>query len=159
MVLSSEKELSMSQKQFLVQLNDQERLRLQKIVRSGKDKARKITRCRILLLADETNGKTDEEISDALNVCLATIFNIRRRYCQEGLERSIGEGIRSGQPPKFKGRAAAKITAIACSTPPEGQARWSLRLLADRIVELKIVESISHQSVSNILKKMNLNLT
>jgi transposase len=145
----------MSQKQFRVQLNEQERLRLQKIVRSGKDKARKITRCRILLLADEANGKKDEEISDALNVCLATIFTIRRRYSQEGLERAIGEGARSGQPPKFKGRAAAKITAIACSKPPEGQARWSLRLLADRAVELKIVDSISHQSVSNILKKTN----
>jgi transposase len=149
----------MSQKQFRVQLNEQERLRLQKIVRSGKDKARKITRCRILLLADEANGKKDEEISDALNVCLATIFNIRRRYSQEGLERAIGEEARSGQPPKFKGRAAAKITAIACSKPPEGQARWSLRLLADRAVELKIVDSISHQSVSNILKKTNLNRT
>jgi transposase len=145
----------MSQKQFRVQLNEQERLRLQKIVRSGKDKARTITRCRILLLADEANGKKDEEISDALNVCLATIFTIRRRYSQEGLERAIGEGARSGQPPKFKGRAAAKITAIACSKPPEGQARWSLRLLADRAVELKIVDSISHQSVRNILKKTN----
>jgi transposase len=143
----------MSQKQFRVQLSELERLRLQKIVRSGQDKARKITRCRILLLADEANGKTDEEISDALNVCLATIFNIRRRYFQEGVERAIGEGARSGQPPKFKGRAAAKITAIACSKPPQGQARWSLRLLADRAVELKIVDSISHQSVRNILKK------
>lgn len=149
----------MSQKQFLVQLNEQERLRLQKIVRSGKDKARKITRCRILLLADEANGKTDQKISDALDVCLATIFNIRRRYSQEGLERAIGEEARSGQPPKFKGKAAAKITAIACSAPPDGHARWSLRLLADRIVELKIVKSISHQSISNILKKTNLNRT
>jgi transposase len=145
----------MSQKHFRVHLNEQERLQLQKIVRSGKDKARTITRCRILLLADEANGKKDEEISDALNVCLATIFTIRRRYSQEGLERAIGEGARSGQPPKFKGRAAAKITAIACSKPPEGQARWSLRLLADRAVELKIVDSISHQSVRNILKKTN----
>jgi len=149
----------MSQKHFRVQLNEQERLRLQKIVRSGKDKARKITRCRILLLADEANGNKDKEISDALNVCLATIFTIRRRYSQEGLERAIGERARSGQPPKFKGRAAAKITAIACSTPPKGQARWSLRLLADRAVELKIVDSISHQSVRNILKKTNLNRT
>lgn len=149
----------MSQKQFLVQLRDQERLRLQKIIRSGKDKARKITRCRVLLLADGPTGKTDEEISDALGVCLATIFYIRRRYSQEGLERAISEGTRSGQPPKFKGRAAAKITAIACSAPPDGQACWSLRLLADRVVELKIVESISHQSVKNILKKTNLNRT
>jgi len=149
----------MSQKQFLVHLSDHQRVKLQGIIRSGKHKARKITRCRILLLADGPNGKTDEEISDVLGVCLATIFNVRRRYSQEGLERAIGEGTRSGQPPKFKGRAAAKITAIACSTPPDGQARWSLRLLADRIVELKIVESISHQSVSNILKKTNLNRT
>jgi len=149
----------MSQKEFRIQLNEQERLRLQKIVRSGKERARKITRCRILLLADEANGKTDKEISDALNVCLATIFYIRRRYCQEGLECAIGERARSGQPPRFKGRAAAKLTAIACSKPPEGQARWSLRLLADRAVELKIVDSISHQSVSNILKKTNLNHT
>jgi transposase len=149
----------MSQKQFHVQLSEHERVQLQKIIRSGKHKARKITRCRILLLADGPNGKTDEEISDALNVCLATIFNIRRRYSQEGLERAIDEGARSGQPPKFKGRAAAKITAIACSTPPDGQAHWSLRLLADRVVELKIVESISHQSVSNILKKTSLNRT
>lgn len=148
----------MSQKQFLVQLSEPERHRLQKIVRSGKDKARKITRCRILLLADKT-GKTDAQIADALNVCLATIFHIRRRYAQEGVERAIGEGTRSGQPPKFKGRTAAKITAIACSTPPDGQARWSLRLLADRLVELKIVSSISHQSVGNILKKTSLNRT
>jgi transposase len=149
----------MSQKQFLVHLSDHQRVKLEGIIRSGKHKARKITRCRILLLADGPNGKTDEEISDVLGVCLATIFNVRRRYSQEGLERAIGEGTRSGQPPKFEGRAAAKITAIACSTPPDGQARWSLRLLADRIVELKIVESISHQSVSNILKKTNLNRT
>lgn len=149
----------MSQKQFRVNLSEQERQTLQKIVRSGKDKARKITRCRILLLADGESGKTDKEISDALHVCLATIFNLRRRYCQEGSERAMGEGARSGQPSKFKGTAAAKITAIACSAPPEGQARWSLRLLADRVVELQIVESISHQSVSNILKKTNSNLT
>jgi len=149
----------MSQKQFHVQLGEHERVRLQKIIRSGRDKARKITRCRVLLLADGPTGKTDQEISDALNVCPATIFNIRRRYSQEGLERAIGEGTRSGQPPKFKGKAAAKITAIACSTPPDGQARWTLRLLADRVVELNIVESISHQSVSNILKKTNSNRT
>ena len=143
----------MSQKQFLVQLSTKERDRLLGIIRSGKHKARKITRCRILLLADGPHGKTDQEIADALNVCLATIFGIRRRYSQEGLESAISERARSGQPPKFKGKAAAKITAIACSTPPAGQAKWSLRLLADRAVELKIVDSISYQSIRNILKK------
>ncbi len=147
----------MSSKSHSVKLKKQSRQYLQKIVETGQDKARKITRCRILLLADE--GRTDQEISDALNVCLATIFNIRRRYCQEGLERAIHERARSGQPPKFKGKSMAKITAIACSKPPEGRAKWSLRLLADRVIELDIVESISHVSVQSILKKTNSNRT
>lgn len=147
----------MSQKSHCVKLKKQSRQYLQKIVASGEDKARKITRCRILLLADQ--GRTDQEISEALNVCLATIFNIRRRYCQEGLERAISEGARSGQPPKFKGKSMAKITAIACSKPPEGHAKWSLRLLANHVVELDIVETISYVSVRNILKKTNSNRT
>jgi len=149
----------MSQKSHIVRLNKQERKYLQAIVKSGENKARKITRCRVLLLADRVNSKTDEQISDSLNVCLTTVFNIRRRYCNVGIEAAINECPRSGQPPKFNGKPAAKITAIACSAPPDGRARWSLRLLADRIVELDIVESISHQSVSNILKKTNLSRT
>ena len=147
----------MSQKSHCVKLKKQARQHLQKIVESGKDKARKITRCRILLLADQ--GRTDQEIAGALNVCLATIFNIRRRFCRKGLERAIGEGARSGQPPKFKGKSMARITAIACSKPPEGRAKWSLRLLADRVIELDIVETISHVSIHNILKKTNSSLT
>ena len=147
----------MSQKSHCVKLKKHARQYLEKIVKSGEEKARKITRCRILLLADK--GKTDQEISDALNVCLTTIFNIRRRYCQGGLERAISEEARSGQPPKFKGKSMAKITALACSKPPEGRAKWSLRLLADRVIELDIVKSISHVSVHNILKKTNSNLT
>ncbi len=147
----------MSQKSHCVKLKKHAREYLQKIVESGEDKARKITRCRVLLLADK--GKTDQEISDALNVCLATIFNIRRRYCKGGLERAINEDARSGQPQKFKGKTMAKITALACSQPPEGRAQWSLRLLADRVIELDIVETISHVSVHNILKKTNSNLT
>ncbi len=147
----------MSQKSHCVKLRKHARQYLEKIVESGEDKARKITRCRILLLADK--GKTDQEISDALNVCLATIFNIRRRYCKGGLERAINEEARSGQPPKFKGKSMAKITALACSKPPEGRAKWSLRLLADRVIELDIVETISHVSIHNILKKTNSNRT
>jgi transposase len=158
MVLSSKKgDNPMSHKSHCVKLHKHERRYLQKIVESGEDKARKITRCRVLLLADK--GKTDQEISEALNVCLATIFNIRRRYSQGGLERAISEEARSGQPLQFKGKEMAKITAIACSHPPEGHARWSLRLLADHVIELDIVKSISHQSISNILKKTNSNLT
>ena len=140
----------MSQKSHRIRLRERERQYLQKIVESGKDNARKITRCRILLLADEAKGKTDEEISDVLNVCLSAIFNIRRRYCQGGLDRAISEAARSGPPPKFKGKSMSKITALACSKPPEGRARWSLRLLADHVIELDIVKTISYQSVRNI---------
>jgi len=149
----------MSQKSHRVTLSKQERQYLQKIVTSGTDKARTITRCRVLLLADTANGKTDEAIADALGVCLATIFNIRRRYHLKGLEGAIHEAPRSGQPPKFTGKAMAQITAIACSKPPEGHARWSLRLLADRVVALDIVERISYQSIRTILKKTNLSRT
>lgn len=149
----------MSQRSHCVKLSEHEHQYLRKIVESGKDKARKITRCRILLLADEAKGKTDEEIADTLDVCLTTIFNIRRRFHKGGLERAIQEEARSGQPPKFTGKSLAKITAIACSKPPEGHARWSLRLLADQAVELDIVETISYNSVRNILKKTNLSLT
>ena len=149
----------MSRKSHRVKLSEHERQYLQRIVESGKDKARKITRCRILLLADEAKGKTDEQIADVLGVCLATILNIRRRYHKGGLERAIQEDPRSGQPPKFNGKSMAKITAIACSKPPEGRSKWRLRLLADRVVELDIVEAISYNSVRNILKKTSSNLT
>jgi putative transposase len=158
-VFSIERRYAMSQKSHRVKLSTQERQYLQTIVTSGTEKARTITRCRVLLLADEAKGKTDEEISDALGVCLATIFNIRRRYHQKGLEVAIHEAPRSGQPPKFTGKAMAKITAIACSKPPEGHARWSLRLLADRVIALDIVERISYQSIRTILKKTTLSRT
>jgi hypothetical protein len=106
MVLSSvERREPMSRKSHCIKLNVEQRLYLQKIVESGTDKARKITRCRILLLADK--GKTDEEISDVLGVCLTTIFNIRRRCHKGGLERAIQESPRSGQPPKFSGKSMA----------------------------------------------------
>jgi len=148
----------MVQKHHEVRLTKKERKLLQRVVESGKDKARKITRCRVLLLADKARGKTDEEISDALDVCLATVYNIRRRYSTGGAEAAINDKPRSGKPPKLTGRVAAKITAIACSSPPDGQARWSLRLLADRVVELDIVSSVSHQSVKRVLKKTNSSL-
>jgi len=149
----------MSEKVHSVKLTTRDRKYLENITQSGKDKARKITRCRILLLADKRKGRTDQEISEALDVSPGTVFNIRRRFCAQGLESAINEKARSGQPPKFKGKVAARITALACSAAPQGHARWSLRLLADRIVELDISESISYQSVRNVLKKTSLNRT
>lgn len=139
----------MSQKRYYVKLTERERQYLQKIVRTGKDKARKITRARILLLADVSKGKTDKEISDALDVCSATVFNIRQHYCQGGVEYTIDEDPRLRKPRKFKGKTLARIKRLVCNASP-GE---SLRSLAGRIVERGIVKSISHQGVCNILKK------
>lgn len=140
-----------------VKLKPKERKLLKQLISKGSEKARKITRCRILLLANE--GKTDTQIIEALKVARNTIRTVRFRYVREGLESAINEQPRPGAPKKFTGRQKAKITAIACSEPPEGRNRWTLRLLADKVVELKMVDSISHQTVKRILKKTNLSPT
>ncbi len=139
-----------------VKLKSKEREKLKQIISKGVEKARKITRCRILLLADE--GKSDTRIIETLDAARNTVRTIRCRYTQEGLEAAINEQSRSGAPNKFSGRQKAKITAIACSNPPEGRGRWTLRLIADKVVELEMVNSISHQTVKRILKKTNLSL-
>jgi transposase len=144
-------------KKYTVQLKKKERNQLKQLLKKGKASARKLNRCHTLLQANE--GKTDEQICDSLDMGLATIANIRRRYHQEGLKAAINEKPRSGAPKKFSGKEKAKITAIACSAPPEGRSRWTLRLLADHVVALDIVDEISFKNVSNILKKTNLSLT
>jgi len=140
-----------------VKLKPKERKLLKQLISKGIEKARKITRCRILLLADE--GRTDTQIIEALKISRNTIRQVRTRYIKEGLEAAINEQSRPGAPKKFSGRQKAKITAIACSEPPEGRNRWTLRLLADKIVELKIADSISYKTVERVLKKTNSNLT
>ncbi len=142
---------------YRVKLKPRERRELKQFISKGTEKARKITRCRILLLADE--GKNDTRIIEALKIARNTIRTVRFRYVQEGLEAAINEQPRSGTPKKFTGRQKAKITAIACSEPPEGRNRWTLRLIADKVVELEIVDNISHQTVKRVLKKTNLSLT
>lgn len=144
-------------KKIQIRLKAKDRKRLQEIVKRGEAKARKITRCHILLLSDkkESNGK----ISRILDIALLTIRRIQQRYVEGGVESAIEERPRSGKPPKFSGKQQAKITALACSTPPEGRSRWTLRLLADKVVELELVNDISHKSVGEILKKTNSSLT
>jgi len=135
----------------LVKLRQKERELLKKLVSKGKERARKLTHCRILLLADE--GKTDTRIIEALKVARNTVRQVRSRYVKEGLEAALNERPRPGAPKKFSGRQRAKITAIACSKPPAGRSRWTLRLIADKIVELDITNSISYKTVERILKK------
>jgi transposase len=106
-------------------------------------------------LADE--GRSDEEIIEALKVSRTTVNRIRKRYCQGGLDFALHEKPRSGAPPKIDGRIEAQLTLLACSDPPEGRSRWTLRLLADKLVELESVDSISHMSVHRLLKKTRSN--
>ena len=134
-----------------VKLRPKEQELLKQLISKGTEKARKITRCRILLLADE--GKTDTHIMEVLKTARNTIRTVRSRYVKEGLRAAINEQSRPGAPKKFTRRQKAKITAIACSKPPEGRSCWTLRLIADRVVELELVDNISHQTVKRILKK------
>lgn len=140
-----------------VKLKAKERGVLKQLISKGNEKARKITRCRILLLADA--GKTDTRIMESLSIARNTVRQVCQRYAEEGLEAALNERSRPGAPQKFSGAQRAKITAIACSEPPEGRSRWTLRLLSDKIVELDIVDAISYKTVERTLKKTNSSLT
>lgn len=123
----------MSHKTYCIQLSDDETHRLHRVTTTGKHAARAMIRSRILLLAD--SGHDDPAIAEEVGVCLATVANTRRRYCQDGLDAVLTERARPGQPRKLDGHGEARLTAIACSDPPEGHARWTASLLADRVVE------------------------
>jgi putative transposase len=142
-------------KLYHVRLNEEETEELSRYLRRGKSSARSLTRARILLLADE--GRDDGDISEALKVSKSTANRIRKRYFEGGLEFALHEKARSGAPTKIDGRIEAQLTLLACSEPPDGRSKWTLRLLADRLVELEAVDSISHISVQRLLKKMKSN--
>ena len=134
-----------------IELSNEEQSSLKTFFRSGSSSNRQQTRARILdLLSKQT---TPPEIARLLGCALPTIYNVKRRFLAEGLEAALEERSRSGKPPTISGEARARITALACSQAPEGYARWTLRLLADKSVELGFVEQISHQAVKQILKK------
>jgi transposase len=143
-------------KKYRVFLNGKKRSDLRRLVNTGTEKARKITRARILLLADESPSgpcKKDKEIMEALGVCARTVAVTRQRFAEGDIEGALNEKPRSGRPREFTGREEAKLTLIACSEPPEGRDRWSVRLLADKLVEMEVVDSISRESVRKYLKK------
>ncbi len=123
------------------------------ILSHGTTAARTQTRARILNLLHR--GERPSAIAITLQVTPQTVFNVKRRYLNEGLDAAVVDRPRSGRPIEIDGAQRAKITALACSTPPEGHARWSLRLLADKAVELQLCERVSHNSVKELLKKTN----
>lgn len=141
----------MARKAQPIKLSDSELRSLTTLLRRGTSSARTQTRARVLDLLNR--GQHPRRIAETLGLSNATVFNIKRRYRQEGLESALFDKPRSGKPPTISGAQRAKITALACSPAPEGHARWTLRLLAGRAVQLGFVESISHNAVKEILKK------
>jgi transposase len=148
----------MSQALFVVLTEEQNR-ELTALTRSGNAPARVQTRARILLLADRSRGekRTQQEIAGALQVCVPTVSAICRRFALEGVDAALSEKPRPGQKPKITGDVEAQLVLLACSDPPQGHARWTMQLLADKLVELELVESISDTTVCDRLKKMRSN--
>ena len=144
----------MSKKIHHVSLTDQERQELSGYLRKGVHPARVLNRARVLLSVD--SGQSDEAIATQVGLSKVTVYNIRRRFSAGGLSSSLYEKTRPGQKPKVTARIEAKLCSMVCSDPPEGHSRWTLRFLADRLVELELIDSISHTAVADALKKMNL---
>ncbi len=137
----------------LIKLRQHELRSLTTISKCGMTAARTQTRARILDLLHRQ--KHPAEIAALLQVSRQTVFNVKRRYQRAGFDAALFDQPRSGRPIRIDGAQRAKITALACSAPPTGHARWSLRLLADKAVELKLCEAVSHNAVKEILKKTN----
>jgi len=141
----------MPKKRYVVDLTPEERNALLAMVKRGPATARKLTRARVLLLADE--GRTDEEITVALHASRPTVERVRKRFVDGGLEHALNDRSRSGAPRKLSGRDEAMLVALACSEPPEGRTSWTMQLLADRLVSIEAVERISDETVRRVLKK------
>ena len=145
-------------KKYIVRLDKDERERLQRLVSVGKGAARRLTHARVLLQADESKdgpGWTDVRIAEALGIGVRTIETIRQRFVDEGLELALERKRRLNPPvePLLDGEKEAQLIAVCCSKAPPGRKRWTLRLLADRMVELEVVDSLSHETVRRVLKK------
>ena len=140
---------------YVVELSAAERRRLRDVTQKGHAGARVIRRAQTLLLADE--GYQNKEIAQVLGVASETVKNTNKRYVKEGLDSALHERPRPGHGRKLCGREEAQLIALACSAPPEGRTRWSLRLLAEWLVALEIVEEVSYQTVRRTLKKTRSN--
>ena len=138
-------------KRYVVDLTEAERGELRALVSKGAASARKIRRARTLLLA--ADGRIDVEIAAALQIGVATIERTRRRFVEDGLAAALTERERPGAAPKLTPKQRAFTVALACTKPPEGRDRWTMQLLADRLVELEVIPDISDESIRRLLKK------
>jgi transposase len=148
----SKENQTMPKKRYLVTLTDEERQKLLDLTSKGKVKARQMKRAMILLKAQE--GLSDPQIMAALNVSRPSVERIRKRYVMGGLEKALNEDPRPGQQRKLDGRGEATLIATACSDVPDGYEHWTLRLLASKMVELAVVDTISYETIRCTLKKM-----
>ena len=148
---------------YVIELSEQDKTELLDIVTKGSSPARTILRANILLASDKHSEKylTVAEIANVYHTTPTTVQTVRTSYCEKGLEATINRKKRETPPvpAKVTGEVEAHVIALACGKPPEGYAKWTLRLLADKTVELGYITSISHVTVSNTLKKTNLSLT
>lgn len=145
-------------KKYVVRLTSEERATLQRLVSVGKAAARKILHARILLQCDqgpEGPAWTDEQIASGLTVHARTVAGVRERLVEQGLEAALNrkKQQRPSRMPKLDGKAEARLIALRCGEPPEGRTRWTLELLADKLVALKVVDSLSYETVRRVLKK------
>ena len=145
-------------KKYLVTLSPEERDRLTALVSAGRRSALTITRARVLLKADQAGGGPawdDSRIAEALDCGQRTVERVRRRFVERGLDLALGRKPqdRPSRERKFDGASEARLIALACSPPPGGRARWTLKLLADKLVELEVFESVDDETVRRVLKK------
>jgi transposase len=138
-------------KKYVVHLSEEERSQLRELIKKGEAKARQITRAHVLLLS--ATGKQDQDVAEALQINPQTVRNLRKRFAEEGLEAALAERPRPGAAPKLRGKPEAFLIALTCSDPPEGREHWTMQLLADKLVELELVDSISDETVRRVLKK------
>lgn len=145
-------------KKYKVTLTADERRQLRDLIAAGKAAAQKLAHARILLKADASPGGpawTDDRIGDAVEVSTDTVGRVRQRFVEDGLDAALArkKAARPPVPPKLDGRAEARLITLACSSPPDGRARWTMQLLADRLVELAVVDAISDETVRRTLQK------
>lgn len=154
--------MSVRNKKYIVKLDKNERKDLLALTRKGKLAAIKMKHIQVLLRADsgeQGDNWSDEKIASSLDVSTKTICRIRQAFVEDGLEAALNrKEHKNFKPRKLGGNEEARLIALCCSKVPKGACRWSLRLLADKLVELEIVENISHETIRQTLKKTNLNL-
>lgn len=144
-------------KKYRVTLTADERALLEELTANGKRRARVLRHAYILLNVDESESnpsKTDQQVAEFLSITVQTVENIRKKFVLEGFETALyGRPTTRSYLPKVDGDGEAHLVALSCSEPPEGFARWSLRLLAEKMVALEYIEAISHETVRQVLKK------